>query len=139
MDPPGNPNGYFELNTTPGVNGNLETSGGFFSPAINDNSVNNFNKTFEDYLQEAEKLSDHKGTGDNNNNGNIASINQSNIVDLQQGTLETNFTELDIPQSQSMFTPLNFDSSVGDDFYHPKMELSLIAAVYIRMRSHCNI
>lgn len=120
MDPPGNPNGYFELNTTPGVNGNLETSGGFFSPAINDNSVNNFNKTFEDYLQEAEKLSDHKGTGDNNNNGNIASINQSNIVDLQKGTLETNFTELDIPQSQSMFTPLNFDSSVGDDFLSPE-------------------
>lgn len=124
MDPPGNPNGYFELNNTPGVNENLATSGGYFSPAINDNSVNNFNKTFEDYLQEAEKLSDHKGTGDSNNE-NIANVNQADVVDLQQDTLVTNFTELDIPQNQNMFTPLNFESSIGDDFLSSENEAQL--------------
>ena len=59
-------------------------------------------------LQEAEKLSDHKGSGDNINNGNIASIHQSNIVDLQQGTLETNFTELDIPQKSEYVHSIEF-------------------------------
>ncbi|MCP8719962.1 MAG: hypothetical protein M5F18_11815, partial [Asgard group archaeon] len=134
VDPPRNgTSGYFELtnqntninnanannhnnNLTPGINTLGATAGGFFSPAINENAVNYFNQTFEEYLQDAEKIS---STNENTNTNDIlgASTNE-----FQQDTLDTNFTDLNLPESQSLFAPLNFDNSLSNEFLSPDNE-----------------
>ena len=134
VDPPRNgTSGYFELtnqntninnanannhnnNLTPGINILGATAGGFFSPAINENAVNYFNQTFEEYLQDAEKIS---STNENTNTNDIlgASTNE-----FQQDTLDTNFTDLNLPESQSLFAPLNFDNSLSNEFLSPDNE-----------------
>ncbi|RCK58051.1 hypothetical protein Cantr_06937 [Candida viswanathii] len=110
VDPPANTqSGYFELtnkttntnqhNVTPGVNHlGVTAGGGFFSPAINENAVNYFNQTFEEYLQDAEKF------------------------DFQQDTLDTNFTDLNIPDDPNLFGPLSFDNSLSNEFLSPDNE-----------------
>ncbi|KAL6454028.1 hypothetical protein SBY92_003483 [Candida maltosa Xu316] len=96
VEPPSSRNGYFDAHHNL-LNNGPATTGGFFSPAINDNSVNHFNKTFEEYLQDANKTStDYRPP---------------------QNTLDTNFTELDIPQDNNqLFAPLQLEQTISNEF-----------------------
>ncbi|KAI5968568.1 hypothetical protein CANMA_002313 [Candida margitis] len=98
VDPPAGAKSYFELNHTPGVDS--VANGSYFSPAIGVNAgVNNFNQSFEVYLDKADDFAtagaQHDDLLDSNIMGfPIPEFREENIGDGQQEPIKDEFTPL---------------------------------------------
>ncbi|KAI5964540.1 hypothetical protein KGF57_001032 [Candida theae] len=96
VDPP--TKGYFELDHTPGIE--TVANGGFFSPATRlDGRVNDFNQSFETYLNKAGEYSNTQGEElDTNIIGfPIPEFQEDDAGDEQQVPIKGEFTPLEIP------------------------------------------